>query len=103
METNYYFVLLRPREFTKATVINMEELKKDAEEFLNYKHCNIGTFYVDIETCDIYLTPLGYITRKVFRSIPFGSRDRAVLIKVGKLIPELPAIKIYIPIKKECL
>ena len=101
LETNYYFELLRLRKFIKANIINMEELKKDAEEFLNNKYSDIGTFYVDIETCDIYLTPLGYVTKKTFYSTPFRSRDRTVLIKVGKLIPELPAIIIYIPIRKE--
>lgn len=103
LEANYYFELLRLRKFIKANIINMEELKKDAEEFLNNKYSDIGTFYVDIETCDIYLTPLGYVTKKTFYSTPFRSRDRKVLIKVGKLIPELPAIIIYMSIRKEFL
>ena len=91
------------REIEFIELAKLEKIIEEAKEFLNYKYCDIGTFYVDIETCDIYLTPLGYITKKVFRSIPFGSRDRAVLIKMGKLIPELPAIKICTPIKKERL
>ena len=81
----------------------LEKTIKEAIAFLNFKHCDIGTFYIDTETYDIYLTPLGYITKKVFRSIPFESRERAVLIKTGKLIPELSDIKICIPIKKERL
>lgn len=91
IETNYYI---------ETNIINMEELKRDAEEVLNHELCDVGTFYVDIETYNIYLTPLGYITKKVFYSTPFRSRDeKAILIKVGKLIPELPAIMICIPIK----
>jgi len=104
LETNYYFELLEQRKFIKANIINMGELKKDAEEVLKNELYDVGTFYVDIETYDIYLTPLGYTTKKVFYSTPFRSRDeKATLIKVGRLIPERPAIMTCVPIRKENL
>ena len=85
MESDYYYYLLK--------------LIKDAEEFLNNKY-NIGNFNIDIETCDIYLAPFGYTNKKISHTIPPRSRDKMVLIKVGRLIPKSLTIEICIPIKK---
>ncbi|MCK5466573.1 hypothetical protein KAI56_03730 [Candidatus Parcubacteria bacterium] len=79
----------------------LEETIKEAIAFLNFKHCDIGTFYINSETCTIYLTPIGHVTEKVSPFLPFISKDEIPLIEVGELILKLPAIKIRIPEKEE--
>ena len=84
---------LNTEEFLK-TLDLLEEIKEDAEEFLNNRY-NIGFFHVrtrtyniQLKTCDIYLTLFGY-TKK-------GDST-----KVGRLAIEPLNIKIWIPEERE--
>ena len=86
--------LIEEKESERA---KLEEIIEDAKEFLNNKYCDVGTFYINSGTCIIYFTPLGDVTEKVFRFLPFASKDKIPLKKAGKLIPEIPIIKIRIP------
>ena len=90
--------LIEEKESERA---KLKEIIEDAKEFLNNKYCDIGTFYINSETCVIYFTPLGDVTEKVFRFLPFVSKDKIPSEEAGKLIPEIPIIKIRIPEEKE--